>query len=230
MENEKPIGELSLIIEMFLSGFLFLFILIINLVMASYGYKMEKEDYDPDADLRKINNNPKKFQNGIMIALIEHGSVIALTILLFITFSSYNLSLGVVWLIFRTAEGLIQFINEPSYYRLLNIAKQYSSNNSEKDALSKLAKNLFKTKDQRFKFAMICWSIGTSAFSIVLVISEVVPAILGWLGIIASILVGLTTGVKLVKPSSKDLTAIGGLIAILFEVIIGIALLYYSII
>ena len=27
--------------------------------MASYGYKMEKEDYDPDTDLRKINNNPK---------------------------------------------------------------------------------------------------------------------------------------------------------------------------
>ena len=215
---------------MFLSGFLFLFILIINLVMASYGYKMEKEDYDPDADLRKINNNPKKFKTGIALALIEHTSVIALTILLFITFSSYNIALGIIWLIFRTAEGLIQFINEPNYYRLLNIAKQYSSNSSEKDSLSNLARNLFKTKDQRFKFAMICWSIGTLTFSIVLTISEVVPAIIGLLGIIASILVGLTTGTKLAKPNSKDLTAFGGLVAILFEVIVGIALLYYSII
>ena len=219
-----------MIVEMFLSGFLFLFILIMNLVMASYGYKMEKEDYDPDADLKKISNNPKEFKIGITLALIEHASVIALTVLLFITFSFYNITLGIIWLIFRTAEGLIQFINEPSYYRLLNIAKQYSSSISEKDYLSNLAKNLFKTKDQRFKFAMICWSIGTLAFSIVLAISEVVPAAIGWLGIVASILVGSTTGIKLAKPNSKDLTAIGGLAAILFEVVIGIALLYYSII
>jgi hypothetical protein len=198
--------------------------------MASFGYKMEKVDYDPTNDLNKINNNPNKFKTGIALALIEHASVIALTILLFIAFSSYNLMLGIVWLLFRTAEGLIQFINEPNYYRLLTIAKQYSSSSSEKESLSNKAKNIFKTKDVRFKIAMVCWSIGTLAFSIVLVTSEVVPEIIGYLGIIASILVGLTTATKLVKPKSKDLTAIGGLTAILFEIIIGIALTYYSII
>ena len=218
-----------MIVEMFLSGFLFLFILVLNIVMASFGYTMEKADYNPEADLKKININPKKFKTGITLALIEHGSVIALTILLFIAFSSYNLILGIIWLIFRTAEGLIQFINEPNYYRLLNLAKQYSSNN-EKKTLINSAKNIFKTKDTRFKFAMICWSIGTLAFSIVLITSEVVPTIIGYLGIIASILVGLTTVIKLAKPKSKDLTTIGGLTAILFEIIIGIALLYYSII
>lgn len=197
--------------------------------MASFGYTMEKSNYNPEADLKKIINNPKKFKTGITLALIEHGSVIALTLLLFIAFSSYNLLLGIIWLIFRTAEGLIQFINEPNYWKLLNIAKQYSSNN-EKKALIKLAQNIFKTKDTRFKFAMICWSIGTLTFSIVLVISEAIPSSIGWLGIIASILVGLTTGMKLAKPNSKDLTAIGGLTAILFEIIIGIALLYYSVI
>ena len=81
-----------MIVEMFLSGFLFLFILILNLIMATFGYKMEKEDYNPTVDLQKISNNPKKFKNGIMLALIEHGSVIALTILLFIAFNSYSLA------------------------------------------------------------------------------------------------------------------------------------------
>ena len=218
-----------MIIEMFLSGFLFLFILVINLIMASFGYRMEKEDYNPDSDLEEINNSPKKFKTGITLALIEHGCVIALTVLLFITFSSYNLTLGIMLLIFRIAEGLIQFINEPNYWGLVNIAKQYS-NSSEKKSLSNSAKNIFKIKDQRFKIAMICWSIGTLAFSIVIVISEVIPEIIGWLGIIASLLVGLTTAIKLAKPKSKDLTAIGGLTAILFEIIIGIALLYYAII
>jgi len=211
---------------MVLSGFLFLFILVLNLAMGALGYLMEKDDYDSDADLQKINKNPKKFQISIVLALIEHGSVIALTLLLFVAFSPYNLILGIVWTIFRAGEGLIQFYNEPNYWKFLNIARQYSgSSGAEKKSLSDLARTIFKTKDSRFKFAMICWSIGTLAFSIVLVTSEVVPAIIGWLGIVASILVGFGTGIKLVKPKFK-FEVIGALFAMLFEVIIGGWLLF----
>jgi hypothetical protein len=211
-----------LVIEMILSGFLFLFILVLNLVMGAFGYLMEKDDYDSDADLQKINNNPRKFQIGIVLALIEHGSVIALAIMLFIVFSPYNLILGIVCIVFRIGEGLIQYVNEPNYWGLLEIARQHSrSNGTEKNSLSELARTIFKTKDSRFKFAMICWSIGTLAYSIVIVTSEVVPQIIGWLGIVASILVGFSTGIKLVKLNVKDFTTIGGLMAILFEVIIG---------
>jgi len=214
-----------LIIEI-LSGFLFLFILVLNLVMGALGYLMEKDDYAPDADLQKINKNPKKFQTSIMLALIEHGSVIALAMMLFIVFSSYNIILGIVCIIFRIGEGLIQYINEPNYWKLINIAKQYSgTSGAEKTSLSDLAGSTFKTKDTRFKFAMICWSIGTLAYSIVIVTSEVVPQIIGWLGIIASILVGFGTGIKLVKPKFR-FEVIGALFAMLFEVIIGGWLLF----
>lgn len=218
-----------MIIEMMLSGFLFLFILVLNLVMGALGYLMEKDDYNPDANLKKINNDPKKFQISIILALIEHGSVIALTILLFIAFSPYNIILGIVLIICRTGEGLIQFYNEPSYWRLLKIAREYSgASDAEKNSLSEQARTIFKTKDYRFKYAMILWSIGTLAFSIVLVISEVVPQVIGWLGIITSILVGFGTGIKLVKPKIKY-TEIGALSAILFEIIIGGWLLFSSI-
>ncbi len=84
-----------------------------------------------------------------------------------------------------------------------------------------------QTIDSRFRFAMVLWSIGTLAYSIVFVTYEVVPGIIGWLGIAASILVGFGNGIKLVKPNLK-VPAIGGLSAILFEVIIGGWLLYYS--
>jgi hypothetical protein len=215
---------------MMLSGFLFLFILILNLVMGAFGYLMEKDDYDPDADLKKINKNLKKFQKGIMLALIEHGCVITLTILLFIAFSSYNIMLGIIWGIFRTGEGLIQFYNEPFYWRLINISKKYSAaNDAEKKSLNDSAHKIFKGKDTRFKYAMICWSIGTLAFSIVLVNSGFVPQFIGWLGIIAGILVGIGTGIKLVKPNIKA-ELIGALFAILFEIIIGGWLVYYSLI
>ena len=209
-----------------LSGFLFLFILVLNLAMGALGYLMEKDDYDSDADLQKINKNPKKFQIGIVLALIEHGSVIALTIMLFIAFSPSNMILGIVWTICRIGEGLIQYINEPNYWKFIKIAGQYSgTSGAEKTSLSDLARSIFKTKDTRFKFAMICWSIGTLAFSIVLVTSGVVPEIIGWLGIVASILVGFGTGIKLVKPKFK-FEVIGALFAMLFEVIIGGWLLF----
>jgi hypothetical protein len=213
-------------IEMILSGFLFLFILVLNVAMGAFGYLMEKDDYDSDADLKKINKNPKKFKIGIGLALVEHGCVILLTILLFIISSPYNILLGIILLFFRIGEGLIQYINEPNYWKLINIARQYSNTTGkEKESLNDLASSIFQTKDTRFKFAMICWSIGTLAFSIVLVTSEVVPQIIGWLGILASILVGFGTGIKLVKPNFKG-EVVGALFAMVFEIIIGGWLLF----
>jgi len=219
-----------LIAEMLLSGFFYLFILVLNLVMGAFGYLMEKDDYDPDKDLKKINKNPKKFKIGIWLALIEHGCVIALTILLFIAFSPYGLLIGIVLFIFRTGEGLIQFYNEPFYWKLINIAKKYSSaRGAEKKSLSDSARSIFKGKDTRFKYAMICWSVGTLALSIVLVNLSFVPQFIWWLGIIAGILVGIGTAIKLVNPKIK-LALVGALFAILFEIIIGGWLVYYSII
>jgi hypothetical protein len=213
-----------------LSGFLFLFILALNLIMGALGYLMEKDDYDPDKNLQKINKNPKNFKIGIGLALIEHGCVILLTILLFIAFSSYNIILGIIWGIFRTVEGLIQFYNEPYYWKLIDIAKKYAAaSGAEKKSLSDSALSIFKGKDTRFKYAMICWSIGTLAFSIVLVTSGFVPIFIGGLGIVASILVGFGTAIKLVKPKIK-LALVGAMFAIIFEIIIGGWLIYYSII
>ena len=213
-----------------LSGFLFLFILVLQIAMAAFGYILEPmpKHYDSDAKLPKINNNPKRFQISIVLALIEHVSVITLAIMLFIVFSPYNIILGIVWTIFRIAEGSIQVYNEKNYWGLLNIARQYSvTSGTEKNSLSDSYRIILQTKSSRFAFVMICWSIGTLAFSILLVTYEVVPPIIGWLGIVASIPVGFGNGIKLVKHKWIGLFSIGGLLAILFEVIIGGWLLFY---
>ena len=47
---------------MVLSGFLFLFILVLNLAMGALGYLMEKDDYNPDADLQKIKKIQQNFK------------------------------------------------------------------------------------------------------------------------------------------------------------------------
>jgi hypothetical protein len=214
---------------MSLAGFLFLFILVLALVIGALGYLWEKDDYNPDADLKRINKYPKKFKTGFVLAIIHNGCVILLTILLFIAFSPYNLVLGIVWTIFRIGEGLVLFYNDRNYWGFRKIARQYSSaTGAEKNALCNSAHTIFKIKDSRFKFAMILWAIGTLAFSIVLVTSGVVPAIIGWIGIVAGILVGVYNGLKLTKHSSKVLSIFGALFAILFEIILGGWLLFYS--
>ena len=49
-------------IEIILSGFLFLFIIVIlNLATAKFGYEIFS-DLDSEAKLQKINQNPPKFQ------------------------------------------------------------------------------------------------------------------------------------------------------------------------
>lgn len=216
-----------MIIEMVLSGFLFWFIMII-LVLASerFGYEIFS-DLDSESKLQKISNYPKKFQIGTVLALIEHVSIISLALMLFIAFSSYNIILGIAWAIFRIGEGLIQIYNKKSYWGLLNIARQYSgTSGAEKNALIDLGRSILKTKNSIFTFAQVLFSIGTLAYSILFVTSGVVPEIIGWFGIVASILYGFGNGIRRVEPNFKVLWNLGGLLIWLFEIVLGGWLLF----
>jgi hypothetical protein len=234
MMSKRKNGGFPLNIVILFSGFLFLFIFVLQIAMAAFGYILEPrpKHYDSDAMLEKIYREPKKFRISIVLALIEHVCVITLASLLFLVFSPYFLILGIVWLIFRIAEGSIQVYIEKDYWKLFDIAQQNSgTSGAEKNSLFDSYRTILQSKSTRFAFTMICWSIGTLAFSIMLVTFVVGPPIIGWIGIIASILVGFSNGIKLVKPNSKAyevLSSIGGLSAILFEILIGGWLILYS--
>ena len=213
-------------IETWVSGFLFLFILVLYLfLLPALGYKLEIEDLD--VEMQQINTVPKRFQASIGLALFHNTCVITLAILLFIAFGSYNLILGMILTIFRIGEGLILSYNDIKYWELLNIAKKYSgSSDAEKISLINVARTITETKSSRFAFAMIFWSIGSLAFSIILVTYSVVP-IFGWMGIVASILVGFGDGILFVKKKKVLFESIGGLVALLFEIIIGVWLMFF---
>jgi len=216
-----------LIIEARLSGFLFLFIIITNITSGKFGYKTFN-DLNSDAKLQEINTDPKKFKIGFVLILIEHVSIISLAITLFIAFSFHNIIFGIIWTIFRIGEGLIQIYNKKDYWGLLNIARQYSgTSGAEKNALIDLGRSILKTKNSTFTFAQILFSIGTLAYSIMFVTSGVVPAIIGWFGIVASILYGFGNGIILVKTNVKVLRNLGGLLILLFEIVLGGWLLFF---
>jgi hypothetical protein len=213
-----------LILEL-LSGFLFLFIIITNLESGRFGYKAFS-DLDADAELQKINSDPKRFKIGTVLILIEHISIICLASTLFLAFSPYNIVLAVVWAISRTGEGLIQVYNKKSYWGLLNTAKQFASaNGAEKNALTDMGRSVLKTKNAVFTFAQILFSIGTLAYSILFATYGVVPETIGWLGIVASILYGFGSGIKL-AANIKAMWNIGGLLILIFELVLGGWLLF----
>jgi len=217
-----------LVVLMRISGFFFLFIIITNITSSIFGYKT-LGDVDSDAQLQKINKDPTKFKISVVLILIEHFSIISLAVTLFISFSPYNIILGIVWCIFRIGEALIQIYDKKNYWRFLNLAKEYSvTSGAEKDALIDLGRSIFKTKSSRFSFAQILFSIGTLAYSILFVTYGVVPPIIGWFGIVATILYGFGNIIFHIKPNFKILWNIGGLLILVFEVVLGGWLLFFS--
>ena len=205
-----------------LSGFLFLLIIVILMLATSrYGYDIFSE-LDSATKLQEINENPQKFRTGTLLVITEHVVIISLAFSLFIAFSPYNLLLGVIWVIARGGEGLIQIYNKSKFLGLQEIAKQYSGvSGAEKEALSENALAILKSKNSTFSLAQILFSIGTLAYSILFVMTGVVPELLGWFGIVASIIYGFGNAVSRVRPNFKALWDLGGLLIWIFELILG---------
>lgn len=210
-----------------LSGFLFLLIIVVLVTATSrYGYEIFSE-LDTDAKLQEISEDPKRFRTSVVLVVFEHVVIITLAVTLFFAFSSYNLILGIVWVCARGVEGLIQIYNKRNYIGLLNIASQYSgASGAEKDTLADSALAILKSKNSTFSFAQILFSIGTLAYSILFAFYTALPAVVGWFGIVASIIYGVGNGVARAKPDSKALWNLGGLLIWVFELVLGGLLLF----
>lgn len=218
-------------IEIVLSGFFFWFIIVVNIVSGRFGYETFS-DLNAKAKLQKIASNPKKFKTSLRFIVVEHFALFALAVVLFFTFGSYSIILAVVWTVSRSLEALIQIYYKKIYWGIANLAKQYSSANDDKKAsIVDSARSVLKTKNTVFVFAQLFFSIGTLAYSIVFATqTTVVPDLLGWFGIIASVIYGVGSGVNIFKPEFKAIWNVGGLSIFVFELILGGWLLFYPII
>ena len=210
-----------------LAGFLFLFIVILLFSCDFLGHGVIS-DLDSEAKLKKINENPKKFRISVILLIIENVTIIALSIMLFIAFRSYSLVLGILWVVFRIAESSIQLYDKKNYWGLLNIAKEYAEvNNERKNESIDAGLSSLKRKINIFTISQILFSLGTLAYSLMFVIYEAKPIYIGWFGIATCIVYGAGHTVKLVKPKFEILWKIGARLVFIFELGIGIYLLFY---
>ena len=213
-------------VAMVISGFLFWFIIVTNVASSRFGYVTINE-LEPEIKLQKIHNNPNKFKIGVVLILIEHISIIALAVMLFFAFGSYSLILGIVWMASRIVESLIQIYYKKNYWRLLNISMKYAgTSEAGKNAIVESAGIILRTKGSIFSFTQIFFSIGTLAYSILFVAYGVIPAIIGWFGIVAAALYGLGNGITPALSKFKVILYIGAFLILLFEIVLGGWLLF----
>ncbi len=214
-------------IAMHLSGFFFLFIIATSVVGRILGYKLD--DHDADAKLQSISGAPGRFRISVFLLLLENAGIIALGISLFVAFGSHNAALGIVWVVVRTGEGLLQFYGEIGYWGLFKLAGQYSvGGDAEKKALAEAGRAVLQTKNLRFNQAMVLFGVGTLAYSTLFVAYGVVPAYVGWLGIGVGALDVLGWGLRLARPKIVALAYLGGALTLVFEAILGVWLLVSS--
>lgn len=205
-----------------ISGLLFLFIIVtLNVASQKYDYDVFSE-LDAEAKLQWINENPSRFRTGVSLLMAEHAAIVLLAITLFIAFSSYNILLGTVWLLSRSVEGLIQTRNKRNYLGLVSVAEEYATTTgSERGRLEDLTRSILESKNSTFAVAQILFSIGTLAYSLLFLVYGVMPQIIGWFGVAASITYLLGSGYYLVRPGSKALWGLGGLLIFIFELVLG---------
>ena len=142
--------------------------------------------------------------------------------MLFLAFNAYSLILAVIWSVSRVTEAFIQIYYKKNYWSLLRISEQYSKESgSSRESLRDLARSILNIKNSIFTFAQILFSVGTISYSILFVLYGVVPELIGWFGVVASIIYGFDSGIALAKPNFKTLWSIGALLILIFEIILG---------
>ena len=210
-----------------ISGFLFLLIIILLFTSDFLGHGVIS-NLDVEAKLNKINESESKFKISVIILIIENSVIIALSAMLFAAFYHYSLTLGILWVIFRVLESSIQLYDKKNYWGLLKLAKEYAElEGDRKKETVNAGLSILKRKITIFGISQVLFSLGTLAYSLMFVIYRAIPIYFGWVGIATSIVYGGGHIIKLVKPDFEILWKIGALLVFVFEIGVGIYLLFY---
>lgn len=208
-----------------LCGVLYFLILVTSAASAALGNR--NDETDSALKLTAISENPGRFRMSVNVAILSHLGIVAITGMLFLAFSSHNRQLALIGSAFRMGEALVLIYNEVSVLKLLDIAKEYALNGTNKDSLQVLGDQILQTKNTRFLLGLLLLAIGALAYCISFVQNGAVPSMIAWIGLAAGIITAIGILVKFVSGYST-VYMIGMLSMMVFEVVFGGWLLIYS--
>jgi hypothetical protein len=212
-------------LAMKLCGLLYIYILITN--AASVGLGNKTGETDSAAKLLTISENPSRYRMGVIVAIASHLGIVAITGTLFVVFSQHNRQLALIGSVSRLGEALAMIYGEVTVLRLIDLAREYALADSNRESLRLLGDQILRTKNTGVDLGLLLLSIGAIAYCVSFVQSGAVPSMIAWLGLAAGII--SATGI-LIKFASgfSALAVIGMVLMMVFEVIFGGWLLFYS--
>ena len=208
-----------------LCGFLYIFILITN--AASVGLGNRTGETDSAAMLATISENPGWYRIGVIVAIVSHLGIVAITATLFIAFSPFNRQLALIGAVSRLGEALAMIYGEVTVLKLIGLARAYALADSNKESLRLLGDQILRTKNTGVDLGLLLLSIGAIAYCISFVQSGAVPPMIAWLGLAAGILSAVGILIKFASGFSA-LAVIGMVLMMVFEMTFGGWLLFFS--
>jgi hypothetical protein len=208
-----------------LCGFLYIFILITN--AASVGLGNRTGETDSAALLVTISDNPGRYRMGVIIAIVSHLGIVAITGMLFLAFSPFNRQLALIGSVSRLGEAVAMIYGEIAVFGLLRLAKEYALADSNKESLRLLGDQILRTKNTGVDVGLLLLSIGAIAYCISFVQSGAVPLRIAWLGLTAGIISAVGILIKLASGFGA-LAVIGMVLMMAFEITFGGWLLLFS--
>jgi hypothetical protein len=208
-----------------LCGFLYIFILITN--AASVGLGNRTGETNSAAMLATISENPGRYRMGVIVAIASHLGIVAITGTLFMAFSPFNRQLALIGSVSRLGEALAMIYGEVTVFRLLDLAREYALADSNKESLRLLGDQILRTKNTGVDLGLLLLSIGAIAYCVSFVQSGAVPSRIAWLGLAAGMISAIGILIKFASGFSA-LAVIGMVLMMVFEVIFGGWLLFFS--
>ena len=212
-------------LAMKLCGFLYIFILITN--AASVGLGNRIDETDSESKFLSILEDPDRYRRSIFVAIGSHLGILMISGALFIAFSSYNKQLALIGSISRIGEALVMIYGEVIVLRLIDLAREYVSVNSNKESLRLVGDQILRTKNTGVDLGLLLLSIGAIAYCLMFVQSSAIPSRIAWLGLTAGVISVVGIVIKFVSRFSS-IAIIGMVLMMVFEVIFGGWLLFFS--
>lgn len=205
-------------LAMKLSGFLYFFILVTNAAGVGLGNRNDETDFD--SKLLAVSEDPGRYRMSLIITIGSHLGIVAITVMLYLAFSSYNRQYALIGSVLRMGEALVMIFSEVSVIRILDLAKEYVLSDSNKEALRSTAAQIMQIKNTRVDIGLLFLSIGAVVYCILFIQSASVPSNIAWLGLTAGIISGIGIVIKLFSGFST-ISMIGMVMMMVFEITFG---------
>jgi Domain of unknown function (DUF4386) len=206
------------------AGFTFLF----YIAVALSGMVLENRAASGEgtaAKLASIAQHASDMRAAVVLELLGCFCALVLAVTLYSITRDQDPDLAMLVLVFRAAEGAIGAVSLSMPLGLRWLATATGANAPDPAAASALGAVLLNLESSISVLTAAFFAVGSLVFSWLLLRGRIVPAVLAWVGIVASVLVVLILPLQLVGVLKSPITDLMWVPMLAFEVPLGLWLL-----